>query len=101
MPRLAPRSITLVLPVKGFVQGGENLFRDDRGTLWIQTMYQYDILVAAQPRHSVFGAHRLLQTAPNFPQQFVAHVVTKGVVDFLEPIQIHQHHPKRLLLTPG
>jgi len=64
-------------------------------------MVQHDNkLIAAQPRNRVGLAHAFQQPRGDFPQQIIAYVVAKTIVDELETIQVEKgnHGPALLAL---
>ena len=62
----------------------------DRGAL--QVGEDESELVAAKPRDRIAGAQAGAQTLAELAQQLVAARVADGVVDLLEPVEVHQQH---------
>ena len=79
----------------------DDVFRDDRRRVVVGKVGQQDAeLVAAEPRHEVPFAERLCDPRPDRREQLVAEVVTEGVVDLLEVIEVHQHHADLAARSP-
>lgn len=45
-------------------------------------------LIAAEPRYGIGLSHLIAHPRRDVPEQFIADVVTEGIVDGLEPVQI-------------
>ncbi len=76
--------------------------RQSQGIIGFGQLHQQHELITADPRQSVLAAQVFAQAQGHVPQQQIAHVVTKGVVDRLETIQVdeHQGEAAALLLHP-
>src|SRR5262249_43027524 len=58
-------------------------------------------LVAAEAGHGVALAEGERQAPAHLVEQLVAEVMAQGVVDLLEPVEVHHDHPHRLAAAPG
>nr|BFE96225.1 hypothetical protein GCM10020185_67610 [Pseudomonas brassicacearum subsp. brassicacearum] len=76
--------------------------RQSQGIIGFGQLHQQHELITADPRQGVLAAQVFAQAQGHVPQQQIAHVVTKGVVDRLETIQVdeHQGEAAALLLHP-
>jgi hypothetical protein len=72
---------------------GQQLARDGAELLGrADLLQQHDELVAAQARHHVARAQRLLEAQRRLVQQLVAGFVAERVVDELEAVEVDEHH---------
>ena len=56
------------------------------------TSHEHDELVAAQARHGVRRAHRVVQARADLDEQLVARLMAERVVDRLELVDVEQQH---------
>jgi hypothetical protein len=57
--------------------------------------------VATQPRDGVMAAQSALHAACKFLQQQIPVVMSEGVVDLLEAVEIHEHHGRERTVALG
>ena len=80
---------------KGRAQRIKHLLRDASATpLALKLVEQHNEFVSALPRNGIARAYRLAETSRHLAKQLIAGVVTQGVVDVLEVIDINKHDGK-------
>jgi hypothetical protein len=82
---------------------GSHYVRNDQVQLGIvrNVLAKDDELVASHSRHRVRGAHRLPEPRRHRPQQLVAHVVARTVVQRLEMVEVEEHDADTFSFTPA
>ena len=92
-----------LLPVEIVGLGGSgHQFRGDDADVFVavKILRDHHEFVATQARHHVGFAHAGGEPLRHLLQQSIAGVVAERVVDFLEPVQVHEQHGKVVLMPP-
>ena len=101
MPIEAETSIVWPSIVNGRSQRGEDLLGHERGVGRVPRLGQEDReLVAPEARDRVHRAEQSPQPLRELLQQKVAELVAEGVVDLLEPVEVHGEERERRIAPP-
>src|SRR5437764_10802213 len=79
------------------VQFGANAICPRLGSSGIGKGKNHHKLLSSKATHDIFRAHASLEKSRGFAQHSIASIVTVGVIEVLEMIQIEHHYPHRLL----
>ncbi len=85
----------------GLDGGGHAAGDGDGMVLVLDVTAQDDELVAAHAGHGVGRAHDRRDASGRLRQQLVADVVTQGVVDLLEPVEVEEQQGDQSVLALG
>ncbi|MOA43898.1 hypothetical protein D3C78_1661020 [compost metagenome] len=72
--------------------------REVQGVVLLVQLHQQHKLIATDPRQRVVTAQVFTQARCHLTQQQIAHVMSEGIVDRLEPVQIDEHQGKTAAL---